>query len=208
MAAGKQIPFSRNRVSTEQEQKIRSAVRAARSLPTDNASSRIAVKGDAHLFHAFLDDPQISAPIYTLPNPLTVDTVERFIAKHMEEQRAGEGLLFLNFNSDGEIGGYQDICIWPQWAAGELGGAVHPARQGKRKGIEGAKLGFDWMFDALGLDLICETAALDNHRTARLLDGIGFERKGETLSHRDDGTTRASLVWEISRDQWREKHRQ
>ena len=32
-------------------------------------------------------------------------------------------------------------------------------------------MGFDWLFDVLGLELICETAALDNIRTARLLDG-------------------------------------
>ena len=206
MTTQKQIPFSRNNVSIKHEQDIRSSVQEARFLPTENASSRIATKDDASLFHAFLCDPQISAPIYTLPRPLTVAAVEQFISNHQEEQRIGEGLLFLNFNSDGEIGGYQDIYLWPQWAAGELGGAVHPERQGKRKGIEGAKLGFDWMFDALKLNLICETAALDNLRTARLLDGLGFERMGETLSRRDDGTTRASLVWEISRDQWREKH--
>lgn len=206
MTAKKEIPFSRNRVSTEQERRIRSFVRDANSLPTENASSRIAVEDDASLFHAFLSDPQISAPIYTLPRPLTVGAVEQFILQHSEEQANGEGLLFLNFNSTGEIGGYQDICIWPQWAAGELGGAVHPDRQGERKGIEGAKLGFVWMFDVLGLDLICETAALDNHRTARLLDGMGFERMGETLSKRDDGTTRASLVWEISKEQWGLRH--
>ncbi|WP_162558918.1 GNAT family N-acetyltransferase [Sphingorhabdus sp. EL138] len=206
MTVSKEIPFTRNGISTEKEQRIRSAVRGAESLPTDNAMSRIAVKEDAELFHEFLSDPQISAPIYTLPRPLTVDALEHFIAKHAEEQSKGEGLLFLNFNSEGEIGGYQDICIWPRWAAGELGGAVHPDRQGKRKGIEGAKLGFDWMFNILGLDLICETASLNNHRTARLLDGLGFKRMGETLSQRDDGTTRASLVWEISKEQWCRKH--
>lgn len=207
MTVLKQIPFTRNSISTEKEERIRSAVRNVTSLPTDNAMSRIAGPDDAALLQAFLSDPQISAPIYTLPRPLTVSSLEQFIAKHIEEQSKGEGLLFLNFNADGELGGYQDFCIWPQWAAGELGGAVHPDRQGKRKGIEGAKLGFDWMFDVLGLDLICETAALDNHRTARLLDGLGFERMGETLSHRDDGTTRASLVWEISKEQWYRKHR-
>ncbi|WP_337658487.1 GNAT family N-acetyltransferase [Sphingorhabdus sp. Alg231-15] len=206
MTVPKQIPYTRNRISAEKEERIRAAVRGAQSLPTENVMSRIAVADDASLFHAFLNDPQISAPIYTLPRPLTIEAVEQFIAKHVAEQDKGEGMLFLNFNSDGEIGGYQDICIWPQWAAGELGGAVHPDRQGKRKGIEGAKLGFDWMFDVLGLDLICETAALDNHRTARLLDGLGFKRMGETLSQRDDGTTRASLVWEISKEQWSRKH--
>lgn len=208
MTSSKKIPFTRNRVSADRAHSLRSAVRMARSLPTENDFSRIAVLEDASIFHAFLSDPKISAPIYSLPRPLTVDAVEQFIARHITEQRKGEGLLFLNFNSDGQIGGYQDICFWPEWAAGELGGAVHPDRQGKRRGIEGAKLAFDWMFDVLGLDLICETAALDNHRTAHLLDGLGFNRMGETLNYRNDGTSRSSLVWEISKDEWHQKHRQ
>ncbi len=62
------------------------------------------------------------------------------------------------------------------------------------------------MFETLGLDLICETASLDNHRTAHLLDGLGFQRLGEIESQRADGTTRPSLVWEISRAEWQEKH--
>ena len=88
-----------------------------------------------------------------------------------------------------------------------MGGALHPDRQGERRGVEGARQSFAWMFEALGLDLICETAALDNHRTAHLLDGLGFRRMGEIASQRADGTARPSLVWEISRAQWREKHR-
>ena len=58
------------------------------------------------------------------------------------------------------------------------------------------------MFDSLHLDLICETASLDNHRTAHLLDGLGFRRMGEIISQRADGTTRPSLVWEVSRAEW------
>jgi RimJ/RimL family protein N-acetyltransferase len=58
------------------------------------------------------------------------------------------------------------------------------------------------MFQALGLDLICSTASLDNVRTARLLDHLGFERMGEVESKRPDGSTRASLVWEVSREAW------
>lgn len=131
-----------------------------------------------------------------------MEAVTGFIADHQKQRQNGTGLLFLNFNDQGEIGGYIDICIWPQWAAGELGGAVLPDRQGKRRGIEGARLSFDWMFDALGLDLICETASLDNHLTAHLLDALDFLLKGQILSHRDDGTQLPSLVWEISRLDW------
>lgn len=206
MKRPKKIPFTRNSAPERQVERIREAVRSALPLPTENDSSRIVVLEDTPAFYEFLSDPKIRDPIYTLPQPLTVDAVKQFIAGHIKEQKRGEGLLFLNFDCHAQIGGYQDICIWPQWAAGELGGAVHPDRQGKRKGVEGAKLSFEWMFDVLGLDLICETAALDNHRTARLLDGLDFNRMGETLSYRDDGSSRPSLVWEISKTEWYQKY--
>ncbi len=198
------IPVTRQRVADGKADAIRSAVSAATSITTENASSRLAKVTDAAIFHEFLSDPQIHAPIYTLPNPLSIEAVRDFIADHQRQREQGSGLLLLNFDDQGRIGGYTDICIWPEWAAGELGGAVHPDRQGKRRGIEGARLSFDWMFDVLGLELICETASLDNHRTAHLLDGLGFRRMGEIVSQRDDGTTRPSLVWEVSRAEWQQ----
>ena len=201
------IPITRTPVPQAKSAAIRAAVAAATSLPSDNESSQLATLADAALFHDFLSDPQIHAPIYTLPRPLTVESVRAFIADHQQQRERGCGLLFLNFDDQGRIGGYSDICIWPEWAAGELGGALHPDRQGERRGVEGARQSFAWMFDTLGLDLICETAALDNHRTAHLLDGLGFRRMGEIASQRADGTTRPSLVWEITRAEWREKHR-
>lgn len=202
MAITNSIPVTKIPVTQEKADEVRCAVARATSITTENEYSRLAVLEDAAVFYDFLSDPQISAPIYTLPRPLTVETVTGFIADHQKQRQNGTGLLFLNFNDQGEIGGYIDICIWPQWAAGELGGAVHPDRQGNRRGIEGARLSFDWMFDSLGLELICETASLDNHRTAHLLDALGFRRKGQILSNRDDGTQRPSLVWEISRLDW------
>ena len=201
------IPITRTPVPQAKSAAIRAAVAAATSLPSDNESSQLARLAHAALFHDFLSDPQIHAPIYTLPRPLTVDSVRAFIADHQQQRERGCGLLFLNFDDQSRIGGYSDIFIWPEWAAGELGGALHPDRQGERRGVEGARQSFAWMFDTLGLDLICETAALDNHRTAHLLDGLGFRRMGEIASQRADGTTRPSLVWEITRAEWREKHR-
>jgi RimJ/RimL family protein N-acetyltransferase len=198
------IPITRNPVPEEKAAAIRSAVTNSTSITTENDSSRLAQVTDAAIFYEFLSDPQIHAPIYTLPNPLTIEAVRDFIADHQLQREQGSGLLLLNFDDQGRIGGYTDICIWPEWAAGELGGAVHPDRQGKRRGIEGARLSFDWMFDVLGLELICETASLDNHRTAHLLDGLGFRRMGEIVSRRDDGTTRPSLVWEVSRAEWQQ----
>ena len=202
MTASTDIPITRHPVTKQKAAAIRAAVSAATTIITENALSRLATMEDAAIFHEFLSDPHIHTPIYTLPRPLTIEAVRTFIANHRKQREQGSGLLFLNFDDRGEIGGYSDICVWPEWAAGELGGAVHPDRQGQRRGIAGARLSFDWMFAYLGLDLICETASLDNHRTAHLLDGRGFRRMGEILSHRDDGTTRPSLVWEISRAEW------
>ena len=200
------IPITRTPVPQNQAAAIKAAVASATSIATENASSRLAQVDDAAILHEFLGDPQIHAPIYTLPRPLTVDSVRAFIANHEAQREQGTGLLFLNFDQQGRIVGYSDICVWPEWAAGELGGAIHPDRQGQRRGVNGARQSFDWMFECLGLDLICETAAPDNHRTAHLLDGLGFHRMGEITSKRADGTTRPSLVWEISRAQWQKKH--
>lgn len=200
------IPITRNPVPDEKAAAIRAAVASASSLGPDSDSSRLATTSDAAIFHEFLSDPQIHAPIYTLPRPLTVESVRAFIADHQQQREQGTGLLFLTIDEQGRISGYSDICIWPEWAAGELGGALHPDRQGQRRGVEGARQSFGWMFDQLGLDLICETASLDNHRTAHLLDGLGFQRMGEIESKRADGTTRPSLVWEISQAQWQAKH--
>jgi len=35
-----------------------------------------------------------------------------------------------------------------------------------------------------------------------MLDGMGFARMGQVTSTRPDGTTRASLVWEMTRADW------
>jgi RimJ/RimL family protein N-acetyltransferase len=204
MTAATSIPITRQRANDQKVEAIHAAVSGAVAIATENALSRLATVEDAAVFHEFLSDPQIHAPIYTLPRPLTIGAVRDFISDHNEQREQGMGLLFLNFDDQGAIGGYTDICVWPEWAAGELGGAVHPNRQGQRRGIEGARLSFDWMFEHLGLDLICETASLDNHRTAHLLDGLGFRRMGEIVSQRDDGTTRPSLVWEVSRAEWKQ----
>ncbi|WP_417622941.1 GNAT family N-acetyltransferase [Parasphingorhabdus sp.] len=206
MTAKKTIPITRNPVPDERAAAIRAAVAGATSLGPDSDSSRLATEADAAPLHEFLSDPQIHAPIYTLPRPLTVESVRGFIADHQAQRERGTGLLFLTLDEQGRIAGYSDICIWPHWAAGELGGALHPDRQGQRRGVEGARQSFGWMFDGLGLDRICETASLDNHRTAHLLDGLGFTRKGEITSQRADGTTRPSLVWEVSQAEWQAKH--
>ncbi|MGB0908655.1 MAG: GNAT family N-acetyltransferase [Maricaulaceae bacterium] len=200
------LPLTRTPAHPDAENAIRAAVRGAVSMGTENAVSRLATVEDAEVFLEFLLDPSVSAPIYTLPTTLNIQTVRAFIEDHIAEQARGDGLLFFNFDTEGNFGGYTDLCLWPQWSAGELGGAVHPRRQGQRNGVEGARLGFDWMFEALGLEVICETAALDNIRTGRLLGTLGFHRVGQTTSRREDGTERGSLVWEITRAEWDAVH--
>ncbi|MEL6664033.1 MAG: GNAT family N-acetyltransferase [Pseudomonadota bacterium] len=166
--------------------------------------SRRAEPSDAAGLYNFLSDPAVSTPIYTLPIPLTVETVRDFIEEHARQAEAGDGLLFVRLDEAGNVVGYSDIQVWPRWGAGELGGALHPDLQSQGAGARGAAATFDWMFSTLGLDLICETAAPDNVRTARLLDGLGFRHMGEVESVRPDGTTRASLVWEITREAWQQ----
>tara|TARA_R110002124_G_scaffold101499_1_gene249114 strand:- start:2710 stop:3336 length:627 start_codon:yes stop_codon:yes gene_type:complete len=205
MTAQHGIPITRTPASPTKAAAIRAAVAATTRGPGGD-SSRLAAPEDAEPFHEFLADPRIHAPIYTLPRPLTVESVRAFIADHQAQRDQGTGLLFLNFDEQSRISGYSDLCLWPQWAAGELGGAIHPDRQGQRRGSSGARQSFAWMFDHLGLDLLCETAAPDNIRTIQMLDHLGFRRMGEIVSQRPDGTTRPSLVWEIGRAEWEAKH--
>lgn len=197
-----EIPITRTPAAPEKAEAIRAAVRCASAL----GASRLARPDDAPAFLALLSDPAVHAPIYTLPRPLTEASVAAFIETHVAEREAGIGLLFVTEGEDGRILGYSDVRVWPEWAAGELGGALHPSLHGQGAGGRGAAASFGWMFEALGLDLLCETAALDNVPTQRLLDGLGFRRMGHVVSTRPDGTTRESLVWEISRDEWNARH--
>ncbi|MFN3312268.1 MAG: GNAT family N-acetyltransferase [Hyphomonas sp.] len=193
-----EIPITRNPVSPERAEAIRCAVRVAADL----GGSRLARPEDAAGLFALVSDPAVHAPIYSLPRPLTEASIETFIEMHWFEREAGIGLLFVREGEAGQIVGYSDVQVWPEWGAGELGGALHPSLHGQGSGARGAEASFGWMFETLGLDLICETAALDNVATPRLLDGLGFQRMGEVMSVRDDGTERASLVWEMTRDEW------
>lgn len=197
------IPLTRHTVSAARMGRIREAVRHADTLPGADGGSRAARVTDAEALTDFLLDPAIHAPIYSLPRPLDLRTVTAFIQAHLAEQDRGEGLLFVSFFDDGRVAGYSDIQVWPQWATGELGGALHPERQSRGQGLAGAARSFDWMFQTLGLERICETAAMDNVRTAKLLDALGFERMGEVVSRRADGSPRPSRVWEIDRAAWR-----
>lgn len=200
------LPITREPCSTEQQDAIKTAVRHAVGIPFGTYPSRLAVADDAAAFYHFLSDPEIHGPIYNLPRPLNVDTVRSLIDQKLEEREAGIGLLFLRFDEAGEVVGYSDFDIWPKWGAGDLGGAIRKDHQGQRVGVSGAKLTFSWMFETLRLQRIVATGALDNVRTARMLDGLGFERMGEITNKRPDGSARKSNVWEVSSVAWFERH--
>ncbi|RAN39235.1 GNAT family N-acetyltransferase [Hyphomonas sp. GM-8P] len=196
------IPITRHPAPPEQVEGIRAAVRGAEML----RDSRLARPEDADGLYALFAEPKVNAPIYSLPRPLNVENVRNFIEDHIAQRARGEGLLFVRDAGDGRIMGYSDIQIWPEWAAGEIAGGLHPSLHSKGSGTQGAAQTFTWMFEVLYLDLICETASLDNVITQRMLDGMGFHRMGQVTSTRPDGTTRESLVWEMTRQEWAASH--
>ena len=196
------IPLTRNTASKEKESRIRNAVRNAENIPELACLAR---ENDVDALTFLLEDPLISIPIYTLPDQINRNTVANFIERHLLERERGEGLLMISTDEDGGASAYHDIKIWPQWAACELGGAIRRDRQNTGHGSSGATIAFRWLFEVIGIDLICETAALDNVRTARLLEGIGFTFRGEISSKLSGGGLRPSLCWELERKNWLSK---
>ncbi len=193
------IPLTRRPVSAERSDAIRNAVRGAEEMPY---GAHIATQADTDAFTALLIDPQISDPIYSLPKPISRDAVSGFIDRHLQERARGEGLLMVMDDGEEAAAGYYDIQFWPEWAACELGGAIRTNRQGAHTGMDGAASAFDWLFDEIGVDLICETAARDNVRTAKLLEHIGFRYMGEIESELPGGGVRPSHYWEMTKADW------
>lgn len=191
-------------VSRQEEAAIREAVRAAD--PSKLGPGRVlAAPEHAGELAAVLADPAVSDPIYDLPRPLTEDTVRGWIEAWREKRERGEGLLILTLDPVGEIAGYLQISVWPDRSAAEVAGALRADRQSAGEGGSGATRSFGWTFDTLGVRMMCLTAALDNVRSAKLIDAAEFVRMGERDAVRPDGTTRRSLYWEMTREQWRER---
>ncbi len=205
MRAMTKIPLTRIQASAGKEDAIRRAVRAV-SFP-QGSLRRIATSEDAPAFHALICDPRVSGPIYTLPKPPTLEAARAFIETHLDEKARGEGLLILEFDKAGGVCAYHDIQFWPEFAAAELGGAIRPDLQNEGVGSAGAAAAFDWLFAVIGVDLICETAALDNIRTRRLLERIGFRLVDEIESELPGGGARQSLYFELTRREWKARQR-
>lgn len=191
------LPLTRIAATRSKALAIRAAVRAV-SFPAAGRR-RLADPENAPAFLELIADPRVADPIYTLPKPPTLQSTRAFIETHRAEQARGEGLLIFDFDEAGAVAGYHDIQVWPEWAAAELGGAIRPDRQGGGAGAAGAALAFDWLFNVIGVELICETAALDNIRTRKLLERIGFRLIGEIESEAPSGGSRPSLYFEMTR---------
>jgi RimJ/RimL family protein N-acetyltransferase len=154
-----------------------------------------------------LSDPAVSNWIYDLPRPITHDSVMRWVAEGQAQRLAGEGLLLVSLDPKKQVAGYSHIVVWPDRASAELAGAVRADLQGKGQGTAGMARTFGWIFETLGVQLMCLTAALDNVRSQKGIDAAGFRRMGERDAVRPDGTTRRSVYWELTADEWRQRHR-
>ena len=181
----------------EEAAAIRAVVRAAQGRT---------LAGPEHvdgLLKLFLD-PEVSDPIYDLPRPFTRESVAAWVAESEALRQAGRCLLGVTLDEAGEVASYSRITVWPERASAELAGARRADLQNSGQGRAGVAHATAWMFEVLGVRLIGLTAALDNIRSARAIDGAGFVRMGERDGVRPDGTVRRSIYWEMTREAWRE----
>jgi RimJ/RimL family protein N-acetyltransferase len=190
------------RASAEEEAAIRVAVREARGIDQLGGTRVVATEAHVAALTALLRDPRVSGPIYSLPQPVNEHTVARWVADFSAARERGEALLMLTLDEAGAVAGYTDATVWPERASGEIGGAMRADLQNAGQGGAGALKVFGWMFETIGVRLMCLTAALDNLRSQRLIDASGFVRMGERDCLRPGGV-RASAYWEMTREQWR-----
>jgi len=151
-------------------------------------------------------NPRVSDPIYDLPRPFTRDSVAAWVADSEALRQEGCCILSVTLDEAGQVSGYSRITVWPERSSAELAGARRADLQNSGSGRQGVAHSIAFMFEALGVRLIALTAALDNVRSAKAIDGAGFKPMGEVESVRPDGTTRRSIYWELSRDDWRRRH--
>jgi RimJ/RimL family protein N-acetyltransferase len=197
-----EIPKTRTCVSDTEAQRLRSLVRQADLMNGRIAGARVARPQDAAALAGLLSHESIGPKIYTMPSPIDVKTMTAFIEDHLMQRARGEGILFVSFNKEGEATAYFDVQLWPHWSIAKFGGAVKAERQGRGFGGACGLAAVEWCFDQLGVARICETTAMDNDRSIRLLSRLGFVQMGEVTSVKPDGATRPSLYWEMAREDW------
>lgn len=149
-----------------------------------------------------LADPRVSGPIYDLPHPIDGETISAWVRDAQLKSSLGECVLTVTPDEHGVLVTYSRFTIWPERAAAEIAGAYRADAQSVGLGKSGAATSFDWMFAELGVQLICLTAALDNERSARVIEAAGFTPMGEREGVRPDGSVRRSRYWEMTRTQW------
>ncbi|MBI1339786.1 GNAT family N-acetyltransferase [bacterium] len=188
-------------VSPAEALAIREAVRAA---DPSGLGSGCVVAEQAHAgaLLELLCDERVSGPIHDLPRPFSEASIARWIADAATLKAQGDAMLVLTLDDRTRAASFSRFTIWPERAAGEIIGARRADLQGAGTGGAGAARSFGWMFDVLKLRLIAVTAALDNFRSARVIEAAGFVYIGETDSVRPDGAVRRSHAWELSRDAW------
>jgi len=193
-------------VPADEAEAIRQVVRTVDVLTLGPGRERAELKHVPGLV-ALLRDDRVSGPIYDLPRPIDEDSVTRWVAESQAQALAGEALLIVSLDPAGEVAGYSRVTVWPEHASAELAGAVRADLQNSGQGGAGMARTFGWIFETLGVRLMCLTAALDNVRAQKGIDAAGFVRMGERDALRPDGTFRRSIYWELTRDQWRLRHR-
>lgn len=189
-------------VAAGEAERLRAFVRQAELMNGRIAGARVARRDDGAALAGLLCHESIGPRIYTMPNPINAETMTGFIEDHLLQRARGEGILFASFNAEGEATAYFDVELWPQWSVAKFGGAVKAERQGRGFGGACGLAAVEWCFDQLGVQRICETTAHDNDRSIRLLSRLGFHQDGEVISVRPDGSTRPSIYWEMSREDW------
>ena len=193
-------------VTHAEAEAIRGAVRHVDTASLGMGRARAELKHVPGLV-TLLTDERVSGPIYDLPRPISEDSITRWVAENQAQALAGEALLLVTLDDKGEVAGYSRITVWPDRSAAELAGAVRADLQNRGQGGAGMARTFGWIFETLGVRMMCLTAALDNVRSQKGIDAAGFVRMGEREAVRPDGTSRRSMYWELTRDEWRLRHR-
>ena len=197
------LPITKEIVSPKTEEKIRERVRKVEGIVRPDGHSRIVTLDDIDALYEFFAIPEVSGPIYTIAKPVTPESVARHIERKLRARENGDGFMVAMFDEAGTVFSYMDYTVWPQWSAAEFGGAMRPDRQSRGAGRSGIISNIDFVFDTLGVHRLCFTSAPDNERSVKLIDAMGMTRMGEITSTGPDGSTRQSLVWEMTGDEWR-----
>lgn len=130
-----EIPKTRACIPHEEARRLRDFVRTAEFMNGRIAGARVAGRQDAATRAGVLGHESIGPRIYTMPNPITTETMAVFIEDHLLQRARGDGILFVSFNDPGEATAYFDVELWPEWSICKFGGAVKAERQGRGCGL-------------------------------------------------------------------------